>query len=97
MHRGLNSYQKVYDECIVSNLFSEIFADHILPSHMGREGKGHLAERRVKSQRSSQSNLIGRPVREPANDAGVLNEKMISKVLTCFNGTINQINRVIIY
>lgn len=64
---------------------------------MGREGKGHLAERRVKSQRSSQSNLIGRPVREPANDASVLNEKMISKVLTCFNGTINQINRVINY
>lgn len=77
--------------------FSEIFADHIMPSHMGREGKGHLAERRVKSQRSSQSNLIGRPVRELANDAGVLNEKMISKVLTCFNGTINQINRVINY
>lgn len=64
---------------------------------MGREGKGHLAERRVKSQRSSQSNLIGRPVREPANDAGVPNEKMISKVLTCFNGTINQIKRVINY
>lgn len=97
MHRGLNSYQKIYDECIVSNLFSEIFADPILPSHMGREGKGHLAERRVKSQRSSQSNLIGRPVREPANDAGVLNKKMISKVLTCFNGTINKIKRVINY
>lgn len=85
MYQGLNSLSKSYfylviHVYIVSILFSEIFADHIMPSHMGREGKGHLAERRVKSQRSSQSNLIGRPVREPANDAGVLNEKMISKV-----------------
>lgn len=83
MYQGLNSLSKSYFYLviyIVSILFSEIFADHIMPSHMGREGKGHLAERRVKSQRSSQSNLIGRPVREPANDAGVLNEKMISKV-----------------
>lgn len=66
-----------------------------MPSHMGREGKGHLAERRVKSQRSSQSNLIGRPVRELANDAGVLNEKMISKVQSL--RTITQTNRVINY
>lgn len=85
MYQGLNSLSKSYfylviHVYIVSILFSEIFADHIMPSHMGREGKGHLAERRVKSQRSSQSNLIGCPVREPANDAGVLNEKMISKV-----------------
>lgn len=85
MYQGLNSLSKSYfylviHVYIVSILFSEIFADHIMPSHMGREGKGHLAERRVKSQRSSQSNLIGRPVREPTNDAGVLNEKMISKV-----------------
>nr|XP_022342694.1 227 kDa spindle- and centromere-associated protein-like isoform X6 [Crassostrea virginica] len=58
----------------------EILADQNLPSHMGREGKGHLAERRVKNQRSNQSNAIGRPVQELTNGVGVLNEKMISRV-----------------
>ncbi|XP_078310552.1 uncharacterized protein LOC111136261 isoform X11 [Crassostrea virginica] len=58
----------------------EILADQNLPSHMGREGKGHLAERRVKNQRSNQSNAIGRPVQELTNGVGVLNEKIISRV-----------------
>lgn len=61
---------------------TEILADQNLPSHMGREGKGHLAERRVKNQRSNQSNAIGRPVQELTNGVGVLNEKMISRVGT---------------
>ena len=51
---------------------------------MGREGKGHLAERRVKNQRSNQSNAIGRPVQELTNGVGVLNEKMISRVGTYY-------------
>lgn len=92
MYQGLNSLSKIN---FFSDILFQIFADHIMPSHMGREGKGHLAERRVKSQRSSQSNLIGRPVRELANDAGVLNEKMISKVQSL--RTITQTNRVINY
>ncbi|XP_061184260.1 golgin subfamily B member 1-like isoform X3 [Saccostrea echinata] len=73
----------------------DILKDHSVPSHARREGPGHLAERRVKDQRSIQSNVIGRPVQELADqlmsmnkgrqplhdqsDAGHMNEEMIPK------------------
>ncbi|XP_062615077.1 golgin subfamily A member 4-like isoform X3 [Saccostrea cucullata] len=73
----------------------EILEDHSVPSQARREGPGHLAERRVKNQRSNQSNVIGRPVqeladqlmsmdkgRQPLHDqsgAGLINEEMIPK------------------
>ncbi|XP_056005076.1 centromere protein F-like isoform X5 [Ostrea edulis] len=45
----------------------EILKDLNVPSHARREGTGRLAERRVRDQRSNQSNLIGHPVPELAD------------------------------
>jgi hypothetical protein len=77
---------------------SEILKDLNVPSHARREGTGRLAERRVKDQRSNQSNLTGHPVQELADqltsldkgrellygqsDASLMKADIIPKVLS---------------